>query len=411
MSDLLELAAHCIRCGFCLESCPTFVLTGEETESPRGRIYLARSAEEGKISWEQARPHLEACLGCRACETACPSSVYYNSILEQSKVRLEESKTGFAKRALLAASVDPSKLSIQLAIAKALGLKRIPAPLNRILSGQTAEADLPRAEPKVTLPPLDESTLPAPKGEVYLLEGCIMRVLFPRVKQATTRLLRRVGYLVRDVDQGCCGSLHAHNGFLPKAAEFAQGLIRSMPGNLPVLSTSAGCGSTMREYGWIAEDDPQTANAFSARVADISVFLKQNGLIEQLKTAPGYDSSLAYHDACHLAHGQKVTREPRDLLAAIPKATLLDLPESDMCCGSAGIYNILQPAIARRLLDRKADNAQKTKAEFLVMGNPGCHAWIAQAARERKGAFQVLHTVEALEAAFSGLPPFAADSA
>jgi glycolate oxidase iron-sulfur subunit len=391
MKSLDELTTKCIRCGFCLESCPTFVVTGEETESPRGRIYLARSADEGKLDWEATRAHLEACLGCRACETACPSGVEYGQILEIARVKLEESKPSRAKHAFLSGMTHPKRLMAQLALSSLLPGRKIPRMLSKLLSGEAPAADKPRVQPDDLLP-LDESECPPIRGEVYLLEGCATRVLYPRVHAATRRLLRRVGYTVRETSQGCCGALHAHSGFLDEANEMASRLASAMPDNLPIIVNSAGCGSWLKE------------SSLPGRAVDATEFLLANGLVDALTRAPGLGITATYHDACHLAHGQGVRSQPRELLAAIPKLKLVELNEADMCCGSAGIYNITQPHMAKTLLDRKWANVAVTKAAVVATGNPGCHAWIAQAAREHGESVQVLHTLELLEAAFSGLP-------
>ena len=402
MKTLEELTTRCIRCGFCLESCPTFVQTGEETESPRGRIYLVRSADEGKIKWEEARPHLDRCLGCRACETACPSGVEYGQILELARDRLSQESSSLPKEALLDGLANPGRLRLQLLLGKLVPGRRIPRVVSRMLSGEPAEADKPNPQKLYGWENLDEEGLPPIKGEVYLLEGCVMRVLFAATHQATRRLLRRVGYRVVDVPSGCCGSLHAHSGSLDEAREFAKKLMQAFPGDLPIITDSAGCGSTMKEYPALLSD-ADSAPAFARRVFDVSEFLLQNGLVKQLDSAPGLRYKATYHDACHLAHGQGIRMAPRELLEAVPWMEMVPLREADMCCGSAGIYNILQPKMARGLLERKWKNLQETEADLVVLGNPGCHAWIAQAAREHGGRVRVLHTTEALEAAFSGL--------
>ena len=207
-----------------------------------------------------------------------------------------------------------------------------------------------------------------------------MQVLFPRVHQATRRLLRRIGYVVRETDQGCCGALHAHNGHLDEAARLASNLMKAMPDNLPIVVNSAGCGSTMKEYGELLNHP--SGSEFSSRVKDASEFLLANGLLDELAKTNGIRSTATYHDACHLAHGQRITEQPRQLLAGVPGLQLVALPESDMCCGSAGIYNVTQPKMARTLLERKYANIDSTGAAIVATGNPGCHAWIAQAARE-----------------------------
>ncbi|MCW5943484.1 MAG: (Fe-S)-binding protein [Fimbriimonadaceae bacterium] len=405
MESLSDLASHCIRCGFCLESCPTFMVTGKETESPRGRIYLVRSALEGRLVWEDhVRPHLDACLGCRACETACPSAVQYGRILETARGRLETARPHRARKGLLDTMVRPGLMRGQLALGGLLPGRRLPVLLSRLLSGERPEADKPAAQGASGWAPLDETKLPEVRGEVYLLEGCAMRVLFPRVHEATRRLLRRAGYVVRETSQGCCGALHAHNGHLDEARRLGGVLAESLPDDLPVVVNSAGCGSTMKEYGHL-DPENEAMVGIAARTADVSEFLLRAGLTDVLANSQGLASkSATYHDACHLAHGQGVRSAPRELLSAVPGLCVRPLPESDTCCGSAGIYNVTQPKLARALLERKWEHVEATGADFVVLGNPGCHAWIAQAARERGGNVRVFHTAELLEAAFSGLP-------
>ena len=405
-ADVEELTTHCIRCGFCLESCPTFVQTGNEMESPRGRIYLVRSALEGKLKWqEDVKAHLDLCLGCRACETACPSGVQYGRILEIARDKIEQEHPQRAKEALLAGTTNPTVLRTQLNLGKLLPGNRIPGFVSKLLSGHTAEAERPTPQQEVVFPPLDDEDLPPIKGEVYLLEGCAMRVLYPRVHQATRRLLRRVGYSVKECGQGCCGAMHAHNGYLDHARKLAEELVRAMPDDLPVVVNSAGCGSTMKEYGHLLEGN-RTGEDFAARTTDISEFLFAQGLTDALTKSPGLAIKATYHDACHLSHGQKITKQPRELIGAIPRLTYVTLAEADMCCGSAGIYNVVQPEMARKLLERKYINIEATGAEVVATGNPGCHAWMAQAAREHGRQVQVLHTIELLEAAFMGLDFF-----
>jgi glycolate oxidase iron-sulfur subunit len=403
MKPIDELTSHCIRCGFCLESCPTFVETGEETESPRGRIYLARSADEGKIPWASIKPHIDQCLGCRACEPACPSGVEYGQILEIARDRIEREHPNRAKSLLLGGLSTPWKMKLQLAFGKMLPGHRIPSAMSRMLSAQEPEADRPNPQNTYRWLPLEDSSLPMVRGEVYLLEGCVMRVLFPGVHQATRRLLRRVGYTVREVKAGCCGSLHLHVGYLDEAHGLAGKLVAAMPGDLPVIVDSAGCGSTMKEYSNLGSQIADL-KSFGKRVSDISEFLAANGLVQQLHKSKGLTTKATYHDACHLAHSQRVKTQPRQLLAAVPSLEMVDLPESDMCCGSAGIYNLTQPQMARKLLERKWANIESTGAQMAVLGNPGCHAWIAQAAREHGSSMKVLHTSELLESSFSGLP-------
>jgi glycolate oxidase iron-sulfur subunit len=399
--DILELTTHCIRCGFCLEDCPTFAQTGNELESPRGRIYLVRSAIEGKLDWQDdVKPHLDLCLGCRACETACPSGVEYGAILEMARDKLESEKPNIFHKLLLAGTTQQTILRTQLGLSKLLPGKRMPAFVSRLMSGNDPQVDLPKLQRRVDFPLVE--SLPI-RGSVYMLTGCAMNVLYLRVHQVTERLLNRIGYSVINVIQGCCGALHAHNGDLSTAEQLANNLINQLKGDYPVIVNSAGCGSTMKEYGHLISD--QKDNDFSKRVFDVSEFLYDNGLAELLAKAPGFEETITYHDACHLSHGQKITNHPRELLKAIPNSSFIELKESLMCCGSAGIYNVVQPNMARELLDRKVGHVQDSNADIVATGNPGCHAWIAQGCSEVKGA-KVMHTAEVLEAAFIGLEVF-----
>jgi glycolate oxidase iron-sulfur subunit len=330
--------------------------------------------------------------------------VEYGAILELARDRIETAKPQRAKSVLLESTTRPLVLKAQLLAGRLLPGHRIPRALSHWVAHAEPEADRPVPQREVPLPELTGDDLPPVKGEVYFLEGCAMRVLFPRVHAATRRLLRRVGYTVREVPQGCCGALHAHNGHLAEAAKLGEALITAMPGNIPVIVNSAGCGSTMKEYGPLLGDHGEI---FSRRVLDISEFLLREGLIDRLSASAGVPTRVSYHDACHLAHGQRITKAPRQLIKAIPNAEFVELIEADTCCGSAGIYNVTEPVLARSLLDRKWRNIATSGATVLVSGNPGCHSWIAQAAREHGSAVNVLHTAELLEASFIGLEPFA----
>ncbi len=400
MAKLDDLAAQCIKCGFCLESCPTFLITGDESQSPRGRITLSREANRlGR--WDQATHEaLESCLGCRACETACPSGVQYGKILELAREATTKEHGRAIRKPFLNALTQPNLARLQFGLAGLLPGGRPPAILSQLLSGELPQADAPRLPSPAPWPALEEHDLPPVKGEVYMLEGCVMRVLYPDVNEATERLLRRIGYRVRKVNAGCCGAMHAHSGYLAEAESRAQSLAQAMPDDLPIIINSAGCGSTIREYGGVIGVGLE---GFAARAKEVSTFLLEHGLADALRHSPGLPGMVAtYHDACHLLHGQKVKDPPRALLGAIPGLSLVPLPESDLCCGSAGTYNIFQPTKARTLLERKWANVESTGAGVVVTGNPGCQAWIAQAAREHGQVVEVRHTLDVLEASFSG---------
>lgn len=382
MAELSDLTAQCIRCGFCLESCPTFIESGKETASPRGRIYLVRSAVEGSFSWtEGIAEHLDGCLGCRACETACPSGVRYGEILEQARQEVETRRPQRAKKALLDLTANPRLFGL----ASRLPGRRMPGFLSRALTKEKSSALKPVPQSVKTWTPLDN--LPPVKGKVVLWQGCAMRVLYPNVHEATRRLLRRLGFESVISSADCCGALHAHNGYLREArAKLAESL-RVISSDTTIIVNSAGCGSWMKDA------------APGRPIYDISEFLWANGGVELMQQSRGLDETATYHDACHLAHGQRIRSQPREMLAAVPNLKLVELNESDHCCGSAGIYNVLQPSMAQRLGERKWKNIEATGARIVVLGNPGCHAWIAQQALG--SSVDVLHLAEILERAFA----------
>ncbi len=387
MESVSDLATKCIRCGFCLESCPTFVLTGEETESPRGRIHLIRSADLGRVAWRELAPHIDRCLGCRACETACPSGVEYGELLTIARDRLEMEQPRRARALLLAILTRRALLKPLMIVGRIYRGKRLPYFLSMRLSGQIATAEVPRIGPKAQWPPLEMN---ATKGQVALLRGCAQPVLFPRVTSATERLVQRLGFEPMSVDLGCCGALHGHNGHSAAGQRMARSVLERAAGK-PIITDSAGCGSWLKE-------------SIGANIYDLSEFLVAHGMIDALKESDGCEITVTYHDACHLAHGQGIRQGPRDLLAAIPGVRLVPLAEADMCCGSAGIYNLTQPHLAARMQNRKLDAIRDSGAHAVVLGNPGCQAWIAQGLRERHSTVPVFHLAEMLEASFSGLP-------
>lgn len=355
---------------------------------------------DGRLEWgSQIEQPISTCLGCRACETACPSGVRFGEILEYARERLEAEDPHRMRRLMSSAFTSSSVLRTQILLSKLWPGSKVPAFVSLPLAGRTAEANIPKPQADFAWPQLDESKLPAVRGQVYMPEGCVMSVLFPRVNDATRRLLRRVGFTVKAADVGCCGALHAHMGFLEDAAKRAAENAAAFSEDLPIVVNAAGCGSTMKEYGIHAAE----LQAVSDRVLDVSEFLLAEGLEGVLAAQGRLELKATYHDACHLAHGQGVREQPRRLLGAIAGLELVPLEEPDMCCGSAGIYNLTQPGIARRLLDRKWANVERTGASAVIAGNPGCHAWIEQAAIEHGRKVKVLHTVEALEFALSGI--------
>jgi glycolate oxidase iron-sulfur subunit len=392
----------CVHCGICLPQCPTYRLLEEEMDSPRGRIYLMRAAAEGRtpLTSVLAR-HLDLCLGCRACETACPSGVPFGRLLELTRAEL--ARAGVQARetdhgalgAALALFPRPERLR---ALARALrlyqrsGLQRavrglgLLAPFKRL---RTLEALLPSPPPAAGTLPEVTPARGKRRGRVGLLTGCVQGVFYPHVNVQTARLLAAAGWeVLAPRGQGCCGALHLHAGRLDDFRGFAQSLRAAFPAGLDFLvSNAAGCGSALKEYGhWLPE-----AATFAAKVRDVSEVLAEAAL--PLGELP---VTVTYHDACHLAHGQKVRSEPRALLRRIPGLRLVDLAESDLCCGSAGVYNLLEPELAAPLARRKIERIRETGAGIVVAGNPGCLAQIAGEARAQGLGLEVLHPVELL---------------
>jgi glycolate oxidase iron-sulfur subunit len=413
-----EKTIKCIRCGFCLDACPTFRLTGQETRGPRGRIYLVRSWRENVIPFDNdVIEALDTCLGCRACETACPSGVEYGAILEMARAHIEESHLrpstqSFARGQLLATLTNPGRLAASLKAAGLLGKLtkgKMPGFAAKMLSGSSENAlslPAPQGEVKVHDLPERSPARGAKRYTVGMLAGCVMRVLFGGVNAATVRVLQANGCeVVAPKAAGCCGALHLHTGFHPEALTRMRGLIDAFAPFLEQLDAivvnSAGCGSTMKEYGDLLADDSayrEKAKAFAAKVRDVSEWLAEIGLAPPTGRL---DATVSYHDACHLAHGQKVRLQPRQLLQQIPGVTLVEMDESDTCCGSAGVYNLTEPEMARRLLDRKIANLKATGASIIATGNPGCLTWIQQGAQEAGLSVRICHPIELLDEAYT----------
>lgn len=417
MATIDDKTMKCIRCGFCLDACPTFRLTGQETRGPRGRIYLVRSWRENEIPFDSdVVEALDSCLGCRACETACPSGVPYGEILEEARAHIEEhhlrpSTQTFARQQLLSTLTDPGKLVLSLKAAGLFGKLtngKMPGFAAKLLSGSSdASVALPKAqgEAKVHNLPVTSPAKGAKRYRVGILAGCVMRVLFGGTNAATVKVLQENGCDVYAPEAaGCCGALHLHTGFHAEATARMRKLIDAFGPHLKdldaIIVNSAGCGSTMREYGTLLADDPayhEQAYAFAAKIRDVSEWLVEIGITPPTKRL---DATVSYHDACHLAHGQRIRVQPRKLLQQIPGLNLVEMNESDTCCGSAGIYNITQPEMARQLLSRKIENLKATGASIVATGNPGCLAWIQQGAQDAGLSVRICHPVELLAEAY-----------
>ncbi|MBM3264657.1 MAG: 4Fe-4S dicluster domain-containing protein [candidate division Zixibacteria bacterium] len=410
----------CIHCGLCLPSCPTYAELGVEMDSPRGRIYLMRAYADGRIGLtDNFVRHIYQCLDCRACETACPSGVHYGSIVERARAEIEKKRPqtlgerilrNLVFQKLLPASGRLSLAFLPLRLYQGLGVQRLvrAAGLTRLLPQRLRDMEsmLPRL-PSRSLKNRLKPVLPA-KGEkkyrVGLVSGCVMNEMFTHINVATANVLTRNGCeVVIPEKQTCCGALQVHSGERATAEELARKNIETFEQAAvdTVIINAAGCGAQLKEYGELLEDDPQfrdRAAAFSAKVRDISEFLAEIPLDETLGRI---DARVAYHDACHLAHGQKVRSQPRALLRKIPGIQLVELEESDWCCGSAGIYNVTHPEMAGRLLDRKVGHIRKADPDIVATGNPGCILQIQNGVGKERRAVEVLHPVELLDRAYS----------
>ena len=401
----LENFLACVHCGLCLSSCPTYLETGRETDSPRGRIYLMKGIEEGRLPLsDSAVRHLDLCLGCRACETACPSGVEYGTLIEGAR-RLTASAPRGAfeewKREALARWLPEASrwkpLAPVLRAVSRLGIPRLATASWLPRSLRRAVALVPDAPSARRLRAVMEPT-GAPRGTVALLTGCVADALFARINQWTADLLVLAGYrVVVPRRQTCCGALLAHLGERSAARRRARRNVDVFLGGDVdfVVTNAAGCGAMMREYGRLLEDDSDHGDAaerMARKVRDVTELLAAS-------LPPGRHSVAArvvYHDACHLAHGQGVRREPRELLRSVPGLELLELGDGELCCGSAGTYNLTEPEMAWRLGARKAEAVLATGAEMVAAANPGCILQIRAALRLAGRDLPVLHPVEIL---------------
>lgn len=415
----LELIEKCVHCGFCLPTCPTYVLWGEEMDSPRGRIYLMKRALEGAASIQKDWVHhFDTCLGCIACMPACPSGVDYGKLIEATRAQIERNYPRSAldklhRRLLFETLTKPSRLQLlrwpllayqksglQAAVRRLGTLKILPkslASMNELL---------PPAKAMASITPITPA-----QGEkrirVGLLLGCVQRAFFSHVNAATVRVLAAEGCeVVAPPQQTCCGALCVHAGEEAAALELARSTIGTFEqANVDtIVINAAGCGSNMKDYGHLLRNDPvyaDRAKRFADKCRDISEVLSE--LPSRAKRHP-LPARVAFHDSCHLQHAQGIHMQPRQLLAQIPGVQLLEIPEAPICCGSAGIYNLVQPEAASQLGERKASLIADLQADVVVTGNPGCLLQLQSSLAKIRHPVPVIHTIQLLDASLCNQP-------
>jgi glycolate oxidase iron-sulfur subunit len=410
MEDFRRLLDDCVHCGFCLPTCPTYQLWGQEMDSPRGRIHLMSQHELGEPLTDSMVEHFDRCLGCMACVTACPSGVQYDRLIEVTRAQVEDEQPRsrgdrLIRKAIFAVFPYPRRLRALRWPLRAYQASRINmAPLLKRISPTLAAMERlapPRAK-AVRLP--ERVTAQGERRAVVgMLTGCVQREFFPGVNAATARVLAMEGCdVVIPKAQGCCGALSLHSGRSEEATSFAKTTIETFAAVDTVVVNAAGCGSAMKDYADVLADEPEWAEraaALTAKTRDLSEFLAELG---PRATRHPLEMTVAYHDACHLAHAQGIRAQPRELLGGIPGLEVREIADPEICCGSAGVYNLLQPEAADELGDRKAKNVSATNADLLVAANPGCSLQIATALRRRGQEIAVAHTAEVLDASIRG---------
>lgn len=400
---MAKAVSACVHCGFCLAACPTYRGLGQEMDTPRGRIVLMKEVLEGKLSYEAAQPHVDRCLGCLACEPACPSGVPYRDLISPFRAiaagKVKRSMLERARRFLASQTIPyPARFRLAMVLGR-LGKAVLPKGWQSML--ELVPDELPPAQTWAGVSP----AIGEKRARVALLTGCAQQVLDPDINTATLEVLTRNGVeVIIPQSQGCCGGLAWHTGDLEAARAFARKNLDAFPADVDaILTNAAGCGSAMHEYHLVLRGTPDEARAeaFRHRVQDVSVFLAGLGLREPLRDTR---IKAAYHDACHLSNAQNVRRQPRDLLRAIPGLELLETEAPHLCCGSAGSYNLDQPVIAASLGEQKARSILATGASQLVTGNIGCMTQLKLHLRRLGSKVEVKHTLQVIRDALPPVP-------
>jgi len=428
----------CIHCGLCLSSCPTYLETGDENDSPRGRIYLMRAVQDGRLALGgTAVTHIDRCLGCRACEAVCPSGVQYGNLLEHTRDHIEKriKRPPFQQflRRIAIEKVFPNRSLMKLVLLPArfmkwTGVETILPKFARealsLIPDDVQAGNLPEFSPAASChnagAPISRSAScennsaasrsgDRRSGRVGFIRGCVMDVMFGPTNLNSVRLLNAAGYdVVIPRTQGCCGALHAHNGNLEAACHAARANIAAFEGLEldAIIINAAGCGSTLKEYDHLLAEDSawiERGKKFSAKMKDITEFLVSNWTdFQSAIRNPQSTIKVTYHDACHLAHAQRITKPPRELVKAVAGKNFVELPESDVCCGSAGTYNLTEPEMAGQLQRRKTENILLTKADLVVTSNPGCLLQIRAGLKKAGSKTRIVHIADYLAEAING---------
>jgi glycolate oxidase iron-sulfur subunit len=416
-----DLIRACVHCGMCLSSCPTYRLTGQEMSSPRGRLWLMRAVADDRLDLLDPLfdEQMYQCLNCRACEAVCPSGVHYGPLVEASRAQLEQHHPRSPKERLLrevalkwlfADAPRLRRLVWLLRISERTGLTALARKLGivRALGMADVETLTPPVSRRALEPGIERWQADAAGGQprnARLFNGCVMGTAFANTNRAAARVIARNG---ADVDvpvgQQCCGALHVHAGLMEPARVLARQNIDAFArsGDDPIVVTAAGCGAALKEYGYLLKDDPEyaeRARQFSERVVDFTEYLAAGELAPPTKTIR---RTVTYQEPCHLAHAQRISVQPRQLLRAIPGLELIEMKESSLCCGSAGIYNIIRPEMANELGDRKARHAMETPATEVITANPGCFMQVRASLLRNGSHARVRHIADLLDEAYGG---------
>ncbi len=410
----------CVHCGLCLNSCPTYRELGVEMDSPRGRIYQMNEVANGAAITASYRKHLDLCLACRGCETACPSGVPYGRMIEAARAHLEASGGTSpwqrAKKKFLLEKLIPSHTGLQIAgaalyVYQVTGLQALVRatgvlkPFSKLLNWDalSPEAQVPFFFRRIgtTFPAIGET-----RYRVAFLAGCIANVAFARLNDATIRVLQKNGCeVVVPAGQGCCGALHLHCGMAEQARQLAKTNIDAISNAQfdAILTNAAGCGSTLKEYGELLAEDAgyaDKAREFAGQMRDVTEFLAGIELNQEMKPL---NVTVTYQDSCHLAHGQKIKQAPRQLLKSIPGLSYREMPMADLCCGSAGVYNLAQTEMAMRILESKMEHVNSTGADVIATANPGCMLQLTAGARLFGRKQRIVHVIELLDESYNSV--------